>query len=247
MVLGTSSRICSRCSRCLAVIRWMHFNAPHLTDSTTGTSTGRVSAARILAGCLAETLGFHLGVLASSAAVLVPLRWYQARSQSTTNPSVEDKRQAERREQMHVSGTQAEFRYSLIPLTLLYSSLTKLFLLFLLSIWRPASSSATQAAFQISTSAPGANLSTPSILGLAYLDTALRFLDDEFLGRDWVVRNGLGGLSAGFGLRVVLSLHPLLTSLIIFAGWVSKTAVVRLVGRWVGGGAEAVWLAYSIP
>lgn len=148
----------------------------------------------------------------------------------------------EHREEKDVSGTQAEFRYSLIPLTLLYSSLTKLFLLFLLSIWRPASTPPSTAF-----SSPSSILPARLILGIPYPETALRFLDEEFLGRDWVVRNGLGGLSAGFGLRVVLSLHPLLTSLIIFAGWVSKTAVVRLVGRWIGGGAEAAWLAYSIP
>ena len=64
-----------------------------------------------------------------------------------------------------------------MPLALLYSSLTKLFLLALLAIW-------------------GAPPPAPHHrLGL------LDVFADGALDRAWVVRNVLGGMSAGFGLR----------------------------------------------
>jgi hypothetical protein len=141
-----------------------------------------------------------------------------------------------------MSDIRREFRFSLIPLTLFYSSLTKLFLLFLLTIWRPSSESTPPR-------------SSPY---------ALQLFGDDKVDREWVVRNVLGGMSAGFGLRgahllvcsisslmlpVVLDSHPGFTTIIIIAGWVAKTAVSRLVSRWVGGDEQMgeAWLAYSIP
>ena len=68
---------------------------------------------------------------------------------------------------------------------------------------------------------------------------ALEILDDDKLDREWIVRNVLGGLSAGFGLRgwfysialcvcacisdtclsvVVLDIPPPLTTVIILVG-----------------------------
>jgi lipid intermediate transporter len=95
-------------------------------------------------------------------------------------------------------------------------------------------------------------------------------LDDNVLDRTWLVRNMLGGMSTGFGLRgasahlscpwgrvlkgsysfqVVLDCHPFFTSLVILSGWVIKTGVVSLVREFVGSGngVEETWLAYSIP
>ena len=100
----------------------------------------------------------------------------------------------------------------------------------------------------------------------------LALLDEDTLDREWVVRNVLGGMAAGFGLRgactllalnqfhdahlirpVVLDCHPIFTTVIILMGWLVKTVVAQLVSGWVGtglGGDKAVgemWLAYSIP
>lgn len=91
-------------------------------------------------------------------------------------------------------------------------------------------------------------------------------LDEDKLDREWVVRNILGGMAAGFGLRgeylsmstsmgrliniaVILDCHPIFTTLIILVGWAVKTAVARLVSEWVGGDEKTweAWLAYSIP
>jgi hypothetical protein len=102
-------------------------------------------------------------------------------------------------------------------------------------------------------------------------------LDDDVIDRTWLVRNLLGGMSAGFGLRgtfssschglcegrvffitnseilkiVVLDCHPVFTSLIILSGWVVKTVIVGFVRELVGPGpgkaVEETWLAYSIP
>ena len=91
-------------------------------------------------------------------------------------------------------------------------------------------------------------------------------LDDNVLDRTWLVRNLLGGMSTGFGLRgvflcsygilqvlsffpVVLDCHPIFTSLVIFSGWAIKTCVVSLVREFIGpgNGIEETWLVYSIP
>jgi hypothetical protein len=99
------------------------------------------------------------------------------------------------------------------------------------------------------------------------LDSSLwHLLDDNVLDRTWLVRNLLGGMSTGFGLRgvfmcspwnstgaelfpVVLDCHPIFTTLVIFSGWVIKTSVVSLVREFIGpgNGVEETWLVYSIP
>ena len=83
-------------------------------------------------------------------------------------------------------------RFSHVPLTLLYSSLSKLFLLFLLSIWRPSTDNSTQV---FTERAKGTILAHPVI------NSALEILDDDKLDKEWVIRNVLGGMAAGFGLR----------------------------------------------
>lgn len=169
-----------------------------------------------------ETIAFHGGVICACYVVLGIADWFGSRRV--------------------MSDIRREFRFSLIPLTLFYSSLTKLFLLFLLTIWRPSS-------------------------GTAPSPFAIQLFDGENVDREWVVRNVLGGMSAGFGLRgscyppclcsylstlvppVILDSHPLFTTIIIIAGWGAKTAVSHLVSHWVGGDEQMgeAWLAYSIP
>ncbi|RDX57368.1 Arv1-domain-containing protein [Lentinus brumalis] len=218
-----------------AFIRWTYIS----TCSNNGRPNGVAQIAswnqaalegflRILVGCLFETAAFHAGVILACYLVLKLL--------------------PKPRQSAPVSGIREQFRYSHIPLTLLYSSLTKLFLLFCLSIWRPdgAKSRAPSAAGLL----PNATLFThPLVLA------ALELLDEDKLDREWVVRNVLGGMAAGFGLRVVLDCHPIFTTIIILAGWLVKTAVASFVSEWVGTGlglggdraAGEMWLAYSIP
>ncbi|TFY76927.1 hypothetical protein EWM64_g7085 [Hericium alpestre] len=131
--------------------------------------------------------------------------------------------------------------YSHIPLCLLYSSLSKFVLLFLLSLW----------GYTPPTGAPVAKPDYEWTLHVS--DPTLRVLwealDDDKLDREWVVRNVLGGMAAGFGLRVVLDCHPVFTTIVILAGWGIKTAVANVVSRWVGVDENIgeTWLAYSIP
>ena len=150
-------------------------------------------------------------------------------------------------------------RLSHVPLTLLYSSLTKLFLLLLLSVWTPT----TEAQLF-----PNQRTGNDSIYDSWIVQSALHLLDEDKLDREWVVRNVLGGMSAGFGLRgssellcslyfpgtltsspVVLDIHPFFTALIVLFGWVVKTAVANFVHPWVNAGEKIgeAFLAYSIP
>ena len=91
------------------------------------------------------------------------------------------------------------YRFSLISLSLFYSSLTKLFLLFLLTIWLPA---------RISIIPTPENPLPEWTKHLQWANSdknllthVLEILDDDKLDREWIVRNILGGMSAGFGLR----------------------------------------------
>jgi hypothetical protein len=42
---------------------------------------------------------------------------------------------------------------------------------------------------------------TGTILNHLYISSAFEILDDDKIDREWVVRNVLGGMAAGFGLR----------------------------------------------
>ena len=145
-------------------------------------------------------------------------------------------------------------------MSIFYSSLIKLFLLFLLSIWRPNSISAVDST---------KSWNGDAVYDNAFITRALEILDEDRLDRQWVVRNVLGGMAAGFGLRgvlyellyyspkllllidltVILDCHPIFTTVIILAGWAVKSLVARLLNEWLGGDQKTweAWLAYSIP
>ncbi|KAJ7183294.1 Arv1-like family-domain-containing protein [Mycena filopes] len=190
-----------------AFIRWCHLNPNLPPDISPWTRETMRALFRTFVGVSVETIAFHLGVLCACYVVLGVAGWLGSRRV--------------------MSDIRREFRFSLIPLTLFYSSLTKLFLLFLLTIWRPSAGSAPRQSNSY----------------------AFQLFDDDKVDREWVVRNVLGGMSAGFGLRVVLDSHPFFTTIIIISGWVVKTAASHLVSRWVGGDEQMgeAWLAYSIP
>jgi lipid intermediate transporter len=98
-----------------------------------------------------------------------------------------------------------------IPLTLLYSSLPKLFLLFLLSIWRPSSvrlpSSPISNPVETSTLFHGLLYYPSFSFPARYLDFVMQTFDNDRIDREWVVRNLLGGMAAGFGLRGLSTIY----------------------------------------
>ncbi|KAF8071581.1 Arv1-like family-domain-containing protein [Lyophyllum atratum] len=207
-----------------AFIRWSHLNPDQPTNLSPWTEETMNGVLRVFIGCCVETIAFHCGVIIACYIMLHLISWVQTwRYRGRMPPNSDIKR---------------EFRFSLIPLTLFYSSLTKLFLLFLLSIWRPTP-----------TPADPSDSWGGKFLYDNFIINAFKVSDDDEVDREWVIRNVLGGMSAGFGLRVVLDINPIFTSIIILAGWRVKTGVASVVSGWVGGDEMTgeAWRAYSIP
>ncbi|KAH7104271.1 Arv1-domain-containing protein [Auriculariales sp. MPI-PUGE-AT-0066] len=204
-----------------------HLCGPNkLHTSSSCTSEGALSLLRVVAGCIMETIAFHIGVTTACAAVLALAGFWQRTFRKQRISS-----------ETPISGVRQEFRLSHVPLTLIYSSATKLFLLAMLSIWHADKISAQP----------------PTSTEDSWYATSWIALDDGTLDREWLVRNVLGGMAAGFGLRIALDTHPALTMMVILIGWSVKTAVAAVVGSWVAGGIDPsrqraeMWLAYSIP
>ncbi|KAF9007464.1 Arv1-like family-domain-containing protein [Cyathus striatus] len=214
-----------------AFIRWSYLNRNHPYKASPWSEQNLTDFIRVLLGCFAETLAFHFGIILACYIVLKGMDWMRSWRRQTVSPSR--------------SGIRQEFRISLIPLSLFYSSLTKLFLLFLLTIWLPSSTPVSPSTDRYLTEY------LEELLGsnVTYFSHALEFLDDDKIDKEWVVRNILGGMSAGFGLRVILDIHPFFTTLIILAGWTSKSMMASLIGAWASGDQRTGedWLAYSIP
>lgn len=141
-----------------------------------------------------ETLAFHGGVTLGCYITLRCLDWYNSYKKTCIPPSGirQQFRLATIPRAVWNRADGCPPRLSHVPLTLLYSSLSKLFLLFLLSIWRPSTTNSTQI---FTERAKGTILAHPII------NSALEILDDDKLDKEWVIRNILGGMAAGFGLR----------------------------------------------
>ncbi|KAG2369333.1 Arv1-like family-domain-containing protein [Suillus spraguei] len=206
-----------------AFIRWAQLNPQISADVSRWTVETNIVFLRIFIGCLIETFAFHGGVMFASYFVLALSDFFRSRKSTP----------------VEISGVRQQFKFSLVPLTIFYSSLTKLFLLFLLTIWRPSASK------------PGGSpyYWDPSYYSSPLLTRALEIWDEDKLDREWVVRNVLGGMATGFGLRVVLDCHPVFTTLVILVGWLAKTVVAGFLKNWVGGDEHSgdKWMAYSIP
>ncbi|KLO13036.1 Arv1-domain-containing protein [Schizopora paradoxa] len=209
-----------------AFIRWCHIRSP-LDGSSTWTKDEVEPLMRIFGGCIIETLAFHAGVTITSAVMLQLVDLIHRQLGPAFIP--------------RSSGVKAEFRLSHVPLTLLFSSLTKLFLLLMLALWKPSLSSIGYSNYS------GLNDVPPPSRLPAVVHSALSLLDDENLDRGWIVRNVLGGMAAGFGLRVVLDINPFFTTIVVVAGWAVKTYVANYLHPWVSSGGGDVFLAYSIP
>ncbi|KAF8159233.1 Arv1-like family-domain-containing protein [Crassisporium funariophilum] len=210
-----------------AFIRWSYLNPHSVTPWTAETF---ISFFRVFLGTCAETVAFHGGIMLSCYSLMKLADLFQT-WRLGGKPTQSSIRQ--------------EFRLSLISLSLFYSSLPKVFLLLLLTIWLPTGFP----------SSPPTENPLPDWAKLLWkhdssaVASVLKVLDDDKLDREWIVRNVLGGMSAGFGLRVILDIHTMFTTIIILAGWASKTLVATLVSKWVGGNDSSgeAWLAYSIP
>ena len=224
-----------------------------------------------------ETIAFHGGIIATCCLLMKITDILQSTFNSNPPPISSIRREFRYHPSLPTHPKSApiidllffEYRLSLISLSLFYSSLTKLFLLLLLTIWLPAPTSIIP------------KPETPLPEWTKHLQWAnsnrnllthvLETLDDDKLDREWIVRNILGGMSAGFGLRgkfsclnfvnhttrsmllflfaVILGIHPFFTTTMILAGWIAKTAVATVVSRWVSGNDSRTgeaWLAYSI-
>ncbi|KAH8118140.1 Arv1-domain-containing protein [Phellopilus nigrolimitatus] len=217
-----------------AFIRWSHIGlSSNIKDniSTLRTKEHIEPLLRIFAGCMIETIAFHIGVTLTSAMLLKVAGLWSTEGKTLNSESLS-------------SGVREELRLSHVPLTLLYSSLTKLFLLLCLALWKPSSAPTRRHSL---TSSEGGIMN--SFLAHDATRKALEIFDDDKLDREWVVRNVLGGMAAGFGLRVVLDMQPVFTTVIIIIGWAVKTFVANLVSTWVSKGDATgdVFLAYSIP
>lgn len=139
-------------------------------------------------------------------------------------------------------------RPQVIPLTLLYTSVIPSLLQLVLSIWSNPPLSTSE-----SLSAPGSSASSllltdllaalpasiaqhipPSIVHTVKdTEAALRSAWGE-TDKMWAGTRLLGGMSAGFGLRVVLPTRPWETTGIVLTGWAAAHYAGRLAGEYLG-------------
>lgn len=113
--------------------------------------------------------------------------------------------------------------YRLIPLALLLSSLPKLTLLLLLSIY------------------PSSPLSPSHVPSISFLPSSLLAyyptLATELSSREWIIEHVLGGIGAGFGLRILMEGYgsSMASSGLILVGWAVKGVVSGWIDRWNRG------------
>jgi hypothetical protein len=116
----------------------------------------------------------------------------------------------------------------MIPLTLLYTTLLPLALQLVLSIWfTHQSTTSSQSKFGLPSLV--ADNVPPDLLASIYgaLQDAKVMWDRT--DRVWAGTKLLGGMSAGFGLRVILPTRPWETTAIVLAGWAAASMVARLL------------------
>ncbi|CCA72054.1 hypothetical protein PIIN_05989 [Serendipita indica DSM 11827] len=165
-----------------------------------------------LASCLTEIVLFHL---ATVMACLVAIRLLM-------RPGKNGNR----------SGVLEEFRVSHVSLALIYASLTKLFLLSLLVIWRPARP----------------EQSSPAMVNGDLYHQILHVFDDDRLNREWLLRNLMGGMASGFAIRVILDDNPAAAAFVVLSAWMLKAFAAFLLSEYVYPlGTDRDWLIFSMP
>jgi hypothetical protein len=106
----------------------------------------------------------------------------------------------------------------LIPLTLLYTSILPLLLNLFLAIWHAPAPRTTYTASDIPV--------IPAYLPPIMQDwSTLFWVSWNTTDRIWAGTRLLGGMSSGFGLRVVLPTRPWETTLLVLSGWVAAAGI----------------------
>lgn len=135
-----------------------------------------------------------------------------------------------------MDGRRIGFLPSLIPLVLLYTALLPLLLQLGLSVWATTSSPYAPPSPSASPSSPDVDSDPTSAPLMATLSAVIPGLEklvpdalvqtlDHFeaawaaSNKLWLGTRLLGGMSAGFGLRVLLPTPPMLTTGVVLAGW----------------------------
>ncbi|WWC65854.1 uncharacterized protein I303_108476 [Kwoniella dejecticola CBS 10117] len=185
----------------------------------TVTSLNEVSVSQIIVTCscvLLETIAQHV---ITSYLALLALRiraWYPAGNDRVVPVDKRD-------------GRRENFLPILISLTLLYTSLIPLLLQLVLSIWYTPPPSIHE--HLPATASDISLLSTLPIkfpVELLELEAALHHAWSRS-DRIWIGTRLLGGMSAGFGLRVLLPTKPWETTAIVLAGWMGAA----LIAQWL--------------
>ncbi|KAI9638837.1 Arv1-like family-domain-containing protein [Dioszegia hungarica] len=178
--------------------------------------------------CVWPVSGILLGVMAEMAVqygvtLILGLSVLWARGWWTPAPGTPSERVQGSGKAKAEDGRKANFRPILIPLTLLYTSILPLLLHLLLSIWYSPPT-------HPSSSTPLDTLHLPSMLTdnlplelISVMHTLHHLWNTT--DRIWAGTRLLGGMSAGFGLRVVLPTRPWETTGIVSAGWGAAAAV----------------------
>lgn len=119
----------------------------------------------------------------------------------------------------------------MISLTLLYSTILPLLLQLVLSVWQTADISSAQSDQPIQLS-PLSHLferlpesSRDPILAIAHDAMGMWNRTDLI----WAGTRLLGGMSAAFGLRVILPTRPIETTMIVLAGWAAADFTSRSI------------------
>ncbi|TIC69612.1 hypothetical protein E3Q03_01249 [Wallemia mellicola] len=113
-----------------------------------------------------------------------------------------------------------------ISLAIFYSSFAKLFLLLLLIIADPMPQSSSTVSSVPDNFLTGMHLTDDNRKAVWNVYTSL---DDDRIDRPWIVNTVVGGMSAGFGLRVLLNTSPITSTIIILSGWIARSVTLELL------------------
>ncbi|WOO82210.1 Protein arv1 [Vanrija pseudolonga] len=166
-----------------------------------------------------ELLAQHAATLALALAILYARGWYPARKGGSLSSR---------------DGRQRSFVPELVPLVLLYTTLFPLLLQLALSIWYAPPASIHETLLPTAASASVLPERVVAALPAALADS-IKAAEDGVVAawsganRVWAGTRLLGGMSAGFGLRVLLPTRPWETTSIVIFGWVAAL----LAAQWL--------------
>ncbi|KAK1923635.1 Arv1-like family-domain-containing protein [Papiliotrema laurentii] len=167
------------------------------------------SCLKIMCAVVCETAAQHTVTLGCALLVLRWRGWYPPRGslQGVTD------------------GRRVDFIPWLIPLTLLYTSLLPLLLQLFLSIWHsPPDPAFTPPAWDTFVDSLPFDISQHPYIRQIAMELADVWSKADRL---WLGTRLLGGMSAGFGLRVLLPTRPCETTAIVLAGWAAAAFAAR--------------------